>query len=158
MTKANPRRALNKLSISLCWVKTSPVVFMLLLVYWFLSCQQINTLLSLLLLISHLLSNYFLTLCFLLFRKLLTQMHILSFWFLSIWLLEKILFTSENWIHHRIRSVLEFKNKENSACTNLIESFWHAVKQLLPKTGTQKSLYDSYLGWYECHIQVSATP
>ena len=43
---------------------------------------------------------------------------------------------------------MEFKNKETGACTNLTESTWNAVKKSLPKYGTQKQLYDSYLVEY----------
>jgi transposase-like protein len=52
---------------------------------------------------------------------------------------------SEGYIHLTVNHSIEFKNNETGACTNLIESTWNAVKKSLPKTGTQKSLYDSYL-------------
>lgn len=53
--------------------------------------------------------------------------------------------TSEGYGHLTVNHSIEFKNKETGACTNLIESTWHAVKNSLPRSGTQKSLYDSYL-------------
>lgn len=47
--------------------------------------------------------------------------------------------------HLTVNHSIELKNKETGACTNTIESIWNAVKKSLPKTGTVKSLYDSYL-------------
>lgn len=52
---------------------------------------------------------------------------------------------SEGYQHLTVNHSIEFKNKETGACTNTIESTWNAVKKSLPKTGTVKSLYDSYL-------------
>lgn len=52
---------------------------------------------------------------------------------------------SEGYKHLTVNHSIEFKNKETGACTNTIESTWNAVKKSLPKTGTVKSLYDSYL-------------
>lgn len=52
---------------------------------------------------------------------------------------------SEGYQHLTVNHSIEFKNKETGACTNLIESTWNAVKKSLPKTGTQKQHYDSYL-------------
>ena len=52
---------------------------------------------------------------------------------------------SEGYHHLTVNHSIAFKNKETGACTNLIESTWNAVKKSLPKTGTQKQHYDSYL-------------
>ena len=54
----------------------------------------------------------------------------------------------EGYLYLTVSHSVEFKNKETGACTNLIESTWNAVKKSLPKYGTQKQLYDSYLVEY----------
>ena len=54
----------------------------------------------------------------------------------------------EGYTHLTVNHSIEFKNKDTGACTNLIESTWKAVKKSLPKYGTQKQLYDSYLVEY----------
>jgi len=54
----------------------------------------------------------------------------------------------EGYTHLTVNHSKEFKNPETGACTNLVESTWHAVKKSLPKSGTQKQLYDSYLVEY----------
>ena len=54
----------------------------------------------------------------------------------------------DGYSHSTVNHSIEFKNKEISACTNLIESTWNAVKKRLPKYKTQKQLYDSYLVEY----------
>ena len=54
----------------------------------------------------------------------------------------------EGYLNLTVNHSVEFKNKETGACTNLIESTWNTVKKSLPKYGTQKQLYDSYLVEY----------
>ena len=54
----------------------------------------------------------------------------------------------EGYNHLTVNHSVEFKNKKTGACTNLIESTCNAVKKSLPKYGTQKQLYDSYLVEY----------
>lgn len=56
--------------------------------------------------------------------------------------------SSEGYLHLTVNHSIEFKNKETGACTNQIKSTWNAVKRSLPKSGTQKHLYDSYLVEY----------
>ena len=55
---------------------------------------------------------------------------------------------SEGYIHLTVNHSKEFVNKETGACTNTIESTWHAVKNSLPRYGTVKSLYESYFVEY----------
>ena len=50
--------------------------------------------------------------------------------------------------HVTVNHSKEFYNKENNACTNTIESCWRAVKGSLPKYGTTKALYQSYIDEY----------
>lgn len=50
--------------------------------------------------------------------------------------------------HLTVNHSKEFKNPENGACTNKIGSTWHALKLSLPRSGTQKQLYDSYFFEY----------
>ena len=54
----------------------------------------------------------------------------------------------EGYTHLTVNHSVTFKNKENVACTNLIESTWNAVKKSFPKYGAQKQFYDSYLVEY----------
>ena len=54
----------------------------------------------------------------------------------------------EGYLHLTVNHSVEFKSKETGACTNTIESSWNAVKKSLPKSGTQKQFYDSYLVEY----------
>lgn len=56
--------------------------------------------------------------------------------------------SSLGYIHQTVNHSKEFKNKETGAHTNSIESTWHALKQSLPRSGTQKQLYDSYFEEY----------
>lgn len=51
----------------------------------------------------------------------------------------------EGYTHLTVNHSLTVKNKENGACTNLIESTWNAVKKSFPKYGSQNYFYDSYL-------------
>ncbi len=50
--------------------------------------------------------------------------------------------------HLTVNHSKEFVNPETGACTNKIESTWHALKLSLPRSGTQKQLYDSYFFEY----------
>jgi len=50
--------------------------------------------------------------------------------------------------HLTVNHSKEFKNKETGAHTNSIESTWHALKLSLPRSGTQKQLYNSYFEEY----------
>ena len=50
--------------------------------------------------------------------------------------------------HVMVNHSKEFYNKENNACTNTIESCWRAVKGSLPRYGTTKELYQSYIDEY----------
>lgn len=54
----------------------------------------------------------------------------------------------EGYEHLTVNHSIQFLNPENGACTNLIESTWNAVKKSLPKSGTQKHLYESYFCEY----------
>ena len=56
--------------------------------------------------------------------------------------------SKEGYIHQTVNHSVEFVNKESGACTNTIESTWHAVKNSLPRSGTVKGLYDSYFCEY----------
>ena len=42
----------------------------------------------------------------------------------------------------------EFVNSETGAHTQTIESTWHALKSHLPKSGSQKQLYEGYFWEY----------
>ena len=50
--------------------------------------------------------------------------------------------------HLTVNHSKNFKDPDTGAHTNKIESTWHSLKASLPKTGTQKSLYDSYFSEY----------
>ena len=51
----------------------------------------------------------------------------------------------ENYKHLTVNHSVEYKNKENGACTNTVEGTWRHVKRSLP-LATKKDKYDSYLG------------
>ena len=55
--------------------------------------------------------------------------------------------SSLGYIHQTVNHSIEFKAADGT-CTNLIESTWRAVKQSLPKYGTNKDLYESYFAEY----------
>lgn len=55
---------------------------------------------------------------------------------------------SLGYVHKTVNHSKEFVDSETGACTNTIESTWHALKLSLPRSGTQKRLYDSYFEEY----------
>ena len=50
--------------------------------------------------------------------------------------------------HQTVNHSAEFVNKDSGACTYTIESTWHALKNSLPRSGTQKALYELYFSEY----------
>ena len=56
--------------------------------------------------------------------------------------------SKEGYTHQTVNHSVEFVNKDSGACTNTIESTWHALKNSLPRSGTQKALYESYFSEY----------
>jgi transposase-like protein len=52
--------------------------------------------------------------------------------------------SSLNYKHYTVNHSKEFVNQSTGAHTNTIESTWHSLKLSIPKTGTQKSMYDGY--------------
>lgn len=53
-------------------------------------------------------------------------------------------FESEGYIHGTVNHSIEFVDAETGDHTQTIESTWRAVKRSLPRSGTVKSLYESY--------------
>ena len=50
----------------------------------------------------------------------------------------------EGFVHGTMNHSIEFVNSETGDHTQTIESTWRAVKRSLPRSGTVKSLYESY--------------
>ena len=55
---------------------------------------------------------------------------------------------AEGYSHFTVNHSKEFADSETGAHTQTIESTWHALKSSLPKSGTQKQLYDGYFWEY----------
>ncbi|KAF0986518.1 hypothetical protein HZS_588 [Henneguya salminicola] len=55
--------------------------------------------------------------------------------------------TENGYKHEKVNHSKEFVSVEGIH-TNQIESRWHALKLFLPRTGTQKHIYDGYFAEY----------
>ena len=59
----------------------------------------------------------------------------------------------EGYFHLTVKHSEEFVNSETGAHTQTIESTWHALKSHLPKSGSQKQLYEGYFWDFVIIIQ-----